>query len=119
MINLGASRPLAGDDLAAVATAEALVLPLLGHHLLRFLLAGDPPLPFLQLLGRRLVLQNEIHSDELIVFIRWLYLHNSADLFCSRDVLINKNRRYKKTLPQISCKEIILNNSGNLQGKVK
>lgn len=57
VVDLGASRPLAGDDLAAVAAAEALVLPLLGHHLLRFLLAGDPPLPFLQLLGRRLVLQ--------------------------------------------------------------
>lgn len=57
VIDLGASRPLAGDDLAAVAAAEALVLPLLGHHLLGLLLPGDPPLPFLQLLGRRLVLQ--------------------------------------------------------------
>lgn len=56
VVDLRASRLLAGDDLAAVAAAEALVLPLLGHDLLRLLLPRDPPPPFLQLLSWRLVL---------------------------------------------------------------
>lgn len=56
MIDLRASRLLARHDLAPVAAAEALVLPLLGHYLLCLLLPGDPPLPFLRFLRWWLVL---------------------------------------------------------------
>lgn len=88
MIDLRASRPLTGDDLAAVAAAEALILPLLGHYLLRFLLSCDPPLPFLQLLGWRLVLQNR-NSHRLIDCIYAVALFDS--------LLIIKYRRTKRT----------------------
>lgn len=47
VIDLWATRLLTGHYLAPVAAAEALVLPLLGYHLLCLLLHGYPLLPFL------------------------------------------------------------------------
>lgn len=61
MVDFGTAGLLAGHHLSSVPAAEALVLPLLGHHHLLLPLAVAPPLPAL-VLGRRVVLGDESTS---------------------------------------------------------